>query len=278
MVGKPSMSIDRDRSTIGRRPHAVGWRMWLQGDIAIYVVSIISMVLLWQVIASLFFTPLFFPTPLIVLEKGVELFTDRTIFAHVGVSLARILTGFLVGSALGAPVGLLMGTFRPVRAFIDPYVQFFRFIPSIAWLTPAVIWFGIGEEPKVLIIVYATIFIVIVNTVVGVSNVAVNKIWAARSLGANQRQVFVHVILSATLPYVLTGMRLAMGNSFATVVSAEMIAAEQGLGFLIFNSRLWMATDTIFLGIALLGVLGFGSDRLFRIMIRKFAHQYGPVE
>jgi NitT/TauT family transport system permease protein len=104
-----------------------------------------------------------------------------------------------------------MGSFKPVRMFFDPYIQFFRFIPSIAWLTPAVIWFGIGETPKVLIIVYTTIFIVIINTIVGVSNVSENKIWAGRCLGANGRQIFLFVILPATLPFILTGMRLAMG-------------------------------------------------------------------
>ena len=202
---------------------------------------------------------------------------DGSIYPHIGMSLARIAAGFLIGSALGAPIGLLMGTWRPFRAFLDPYVQFFRFIPSIAWLTPAVIWFGIGETSKVLIIVYTTIFIVIINTVVGVSNIAANKLWAARSLGANRVQEFIYVVLPATLPFILTGMRLAMGNSFATVVSAEMIAAESGLGFLIYNSRLWMATDTIFVSIAVLGFLGLSADRIFRALIYRFAHQYGPA-
>ena len=101
---------------------------------------------------------------------------------------------------------------------------------------------------------------------------------SGRCLGANGRQIFFHVTLPATLPFILTGMRLAMGNSFATVVAAEMIAADQGIGFLIFNSRLWMATDIIFLAIVLLGVLGFTTDRIFRIMIRRFARQYGPIE
>lgn len=273
------MSVLSERPAAARaRPGSAAWRIRPRGDAWIYVVSVISMLILWQLIASLFFTPAFFPTPLVVLEKGAQTVADGSIFQHIAISLQRILAGFFIGSALGAPIGLLMGTFRPVKAFFDPYTQFFRFVPSIAWLTPAVIWFGIGETSKVLIIVYTTIFIVIINTIVGVSNVSLNKIWAGRSLGANQTQVFFHVILPATLPFILTGMRLAMGNSFATVVAAEMIAAEHGIGFLIFNSRLWMATDTIFLSIVLLGALGFMTDRLFRDMIRRFAHQYGPIE
>ena len=244
----------------------------------IYLVSVASMLVIWQLVASLFFRPEFFPTPLIVVRKGWELVADGSIWGHIGVSLARIMSGFVIGSLIAAPIGLLMGSFKPIRTFFDPYTQFFRFIPSIAWLTPAVIWFGIGETPKVLIIVYTTIFIVIINTIVGVSNVSENKIWAGRCLGASARQIFLHVTLPATLPFILTGMRLAMGNSFATVVAAEMIAADQGIGFLIFNSRLWMATDIIFLAIVLLGVLGFTTDRIFRILIRRFARQYGPIE
>jgi len=157
----------------------------------------------------------------------------------------------------------------------DPYIQFFRFIPSIAWLTPAVIWFGIGEMSKVIIILYTTVFIVVINTAVGVASIPPNKIWAARMLGANARQVFFLVIVPATMPYILTGMMLAMGSSFTAVVAAEMVGAEEGLGYLISNSRLWMDTRAIFLAILVVGFLGFAIDLLFRRLIRRFAGRYG---
>ena len=142
---------------------------------------------------------------------------------------------------------------------------------------PVVIWFGIGEISKVLIIVYTTIFIVLINTVVGVANIAPNKLRAAACLGATPLKIFILVTWPATLPFILTGMRLAMGNSFATVVSAEMIAADKGLGYLIFNSRLWMATDKIFIGIVCLGVLGLDHRPHLPHLIVRFAHQYGPI-
>jgi len=243
-----------------------------------FAASIVIMLVVWQLAVSALFNPLFFPTPLLILKKGGELLSTGELFGHIGQSLWRILAGFLVGSLIGAPLGLLMGSFRVARAIFEPYVEFFRFIPSIAWLTPAVIWFGIGETPKVLIIAYTTVFIVAINTVVGVANVSANKIWAAQCLGATRRQLFFFVTLPAALPFILTGMRLAMGNSFATVVSAEMIAADQGIGYLIFDSRLWMATDAIFLAIVVLGLLGFLTDHFFRLLIRRFAGQYGPIE
>jgi ABC-type nitrate/sulfonate/bicarbonate transport system permease component len=250
----------------------------LKTDHLIYAVSIIGMIVLWQVVAATFFKPQFFPTPPQVLAAAQEMVASGELFEHIGISMQRILMGFLIGSAIAAPMGLLMGSVPFVRAIFDPYAQFFRFVPSLAWLTPVVLWFGIGEISKVLIIVYTTVFIVLINTMVGVSHIAPNKLRAAACLGATPLKAFLHVTLPATLPFILTGMRLAMGNSFATVVAAEMIAADSGLGYLIFNSRLWMATDKIFVGIVCLGALGLVTDRFFRYLVVRFAHQYGPIE
>jgi NitT/TauT family transport system permease protein len=250
----------------------------IKSDHLIYVASIAGMVVLWHIIATSFFKPQFFPGPLLVLATGEEMVASGELFEHISISLERILTGFLIGSAIAAPLGLLMGSVRLVRAIFDPYAQFFRFVPSLAWLTPVVLWFGIGEISKILIIIYTTMFIVLINTMVGVAHIAPNKLRAAACLGATPLKSFVHVTLPATLPFILTGMRLAMGNSFATVVAAEMIAADSGLGYLIFNSRLWMATDKIFIGIVCLGTLGLITDRFFRYLVLRFAHQYGPIE
>jgi len=250
----------------------------LKTDHLIYAASIIGMIVLWQVVAATFFKPPFFPTPPQVLAAAQEMVASGELFEHIGISMQRILMGFLIGSAIAAPMGLLMGSVPFVRAIFDPYAQFFRFVPSLAWLTPVVLWFGIGEISKVLIIVYTTVFIVLINTMVGVSHIAPNKLRAAACLGATPLKAFLHVTLPATLPFILTGMRLAMGNSFATVVAAEMIAADSGLGYLIFNSRLWMATDKIFVGIVCLGALGLVTDRFFRYLVVRFAHQYGPIE
>ena len=225
----------------------------IKGDHLIYVASIIGMVVLWHVLATTFFKPQFFPGPLLVLATGEEMVASGELFEHISISLQRILLGFLIGSAIAAPAGLIMGSVRTVRAII-------------------------GEISKVLIIIYTTVFIVLINTMVGVAHIPPNKLRAAACLGATPFKAFAHVTLPATLPFILTGMRLAMGNSFATVVAAEMIAADSGLGYLIFNSRLWMATDKIFIGIVCLGTLGLITDRLFRYLVVRFAHQYGPIE
>ncbi|WP_436644524.1 ABC transporter permease [Microbaculum sp. FT89] len=244
----------------------------------IYFGSIGAALIFWEYIALNYFSPAFFPTPTLVLTTAWEMIKSGELFVHSAISLQRIMLGFLIGSAVAIPLGLLMGSSAYVRAIFEPYTEFFRYVPAIAWLTPVVLWFGIGEVSKVLIIVYTTVFIVAINTIVGVGNISPNKFRAAASLGATPAKMFVYVTWPATLPFVLTGMRLAMGNSFATVVSAEMVAADRGLGFLIFNSRLWMATDKIFVAILCLGGLGMAADRIFRILIRRFAHQYGSAE
>ena len=248
---------------------------WLRGA-GLYVVGFASLFLIWHVAASLLGSVLF-PTPGRVFLKAIELAEDGTLWEETSASLGRIAAGFAGGSLIGIPVGLAIGSFPVVRRLLEPYTEFLRFIPATAMITVAVIWFGIGEGSKVFLIVYTTVFIVIINTAAGVSAVATNKIRAARSLGASSAQVFFHVALPATVPYILTGMRLAMANSFVTIIAAELVAANNGLGKMIWDSRLYMLVDQIFVALLVLGLLGFTADRLFRWGIYAFAGRFSPV-
>jgi len=242
-----------------------------------YALGFASLFVIWQLTSIYLVGSVLFPPPTVVLRKGLVLARTGILFEHLWASLQRILAGFLAGSLLGVPIGLAMGSFRPVRKLLEPYTEFLRFIPSVAMITVAVIWFGIGEASKVFLIVYTTIFIVILNTAAGVSAIAPNKIRAAESLGATRGQIFVHVALPATVPYILTGMRLAMANSFTTIVAAELIAANDGLGKMLWDGRLFMLVDEIFVSLVTLGLLGFATDRLFRWSIYTFAGKYSPA-
>jgi ABC-type nitrate/sulfonate/bicarbonate transport system permease component len=153
-------------------------------------------------------------------------------------------------------------------------VEFFRFIPPIAFVTLAIIWFGLGEASKIVLIVYTTLFMVAINTMIGVLSIEPDKHFAALCLGASQRQVFFHVTIPAAIPNIVTGMKIAMGNSFMTVVSAEMIAAKTGVGYLIMNSRLFLLTEWIFVGIITLGLMGFISDRALRLVANTMLRRY----
>jgi ABC-type nitrate/sulfonate/bicarbonate transport system permease component len=245
--------------------------------VAGYALGFASLFLIWHIAAVYVLHSVLFPPPAEVIAKAIELAEDGVLGQQVAISMQRILIGFVCGSAIGIPVGLAIGSFRPARFLLEPYTEFFRFIPATAMITVAVIWFGIGEGAKIFLIIYTTVFIVILNTAAGVGAVTPNKIRAARCLGANRAQVFVYVALPATVPYILTGMRLAMGNSFVTIIAAEMVAANAGLGKMIWDARLYMLVDQIFVALLTLGLLGFTTDRLFRLAIYTFAGRFSPV-
>jgi ABC-type nitrate/sulfonate/bicarbonate transport system permease component len=245
--------------------------------LGIYLLGFASLFAIWHVAATWILSSVLFPAPWKVFLKAIELAEDGTLWEQSSASLGRIATGFAGGSLLGVPLGLAIGSFPIVRKLLEPYTEFLRFIPATALITVAVIWFGIGEGSKIFLIVYTTIFIVIINTAAGVSAVAPNKIRAARSLGASRAQIFLFVAFPATVPYILTGMRLAMANSFVTIIAAELVAANNGLGKMIWDSRMYMLVDQIFVALLVLGLLGFTADRLFRWGIYTFAGRFSPV-
>lgn len=268
---KTTMSSANDRTW--RAPGRVELYSWLAVTVKIGL-PIAGGLLLWHWASTFLFSSILFPTPLATLTEAVTMLRSGDILKDAGASLGRIGVGFAIGSAIGVILGLLVGYFELARLAMDPYLQFFRFIPPIAWVSPAIIWFGIGETSKVFIIVYGTVFVVALGTIAGVTSVHRDKIRAALMFGASEWQIFRIVIIPSTVHYSLTGMRLAMGIAFMTVVASEMLGADSGLGYLILSSRLWMATDRIFVGIIVLGLLGLLADRLFSLLINQLAHKY----
>lgn len=259
-------------------PTARPRRLW-SGDSGVsrtlaFLSSLVCGLIIWTALAWWVGKPAFLPSPQATLRGAVELLENGQLLESVLASFTRVVIGFSIGTCIGIPLGLFMGKSQIVRAFVDPYVEFFRFIPPIAFVTLAVIWFGLGETSKIILIVYTTVFMVAINTMIGVLGIDPDKRFAALCLGASEAQVFVHVTIPAVIPNIITGMKIAMGNSFMTVVSAEMVAAKTGVGFLIFNSRLFLLTEWIFVGIITLGLMGFLSDRALRIVANRLLHRY----
>jgi len=275
MATPTATTADARRSVPAPRRHGAARRfITVYGG---YTLGFASLFVLWQLASRYLVSSVLFPPPTVVFDKALLLIRNGVLVENLSASMQRILVGFVCGSLLGVPIGLAMGSFRPVRKLLEPYTEFLRFIPSVAMITVAVIWFGIGEGAKIFLIIYTTIFIVILNTAAGVSAIAPNKIRAAQSLGATRSQIFFHVALPATVPYILTGMRLAMANSFTTIVAAELIAANNGLGKMLWDGRLFMLVDDIFVSLVTLGLLGFLVDRMFRWSIYTFAGKYSPT-
>jgi len=236
----------------------------------------IMVIAVWQ-IGAVIYGPDVIPGPLATLKSAGELIADGSLLHYIGISFYRVFVGWVLGSSIAIPLGLLIGRVTIVRIFAEPFLNFIRFIPPIAFITLFLVWFGIGEQSKIALILYATLFIVIMNTLTGVLAVEEDKIRAARSLGASEWQILVHVVIPATVPYMFTGVRLAMGTSYMAIIGAEMIAANEGLGYLIWNSRLFFRTDWIFVGLISLGLIGFFTDRLVGLLGRRVLYRYGIV-
>lgn len=252
-------------------PRAVRLRL---RTLALYAVSVLLGVGVWQLLATTY-GPSLVASPHTTLSAAGELARDGTLINSVVASSRRILIGWALGLVVGVPVGLLIGQIRLVRQLLDPYIEFFRFIPPISFVTLAVMWLGIGESSKVVLIFYTAVFIVILNTSAGVMAVSESKLRAAASLGASRSRILRVVVLPSTVPYIVTGARLAMGNSFLTIVSAEIVASQVGLGSLIWTSRNYGRIDWVFVGIITLGLLGFVFDRVLRVAASRVLRRYG---
>lgn len=233
-----------------------------------------SFILLWELWSDVFGVPQLFPSPRATARTFWELVADGSLPRDAAISMLRILAGFLIGSVAGALLGLAIGTFRVVREVLDPYVNFLRFISGVAWISIFIIWFGIGEASKIVLIAYTTSFTVLLNTLAGIAAISRNKLRVAHCFGATPRQIFFQVTLPATTRYILTGMRLSMANAFLVIVAAEMVQADSGLGFSIMAARQFLAPDIIFCGMITLGVLGLLSDRALTFLSRQLFSRY----
>lgn len=256
-----------------RGPGGAGRRV-LGGRWLLSIVGPVTAIVLWHLASGTLVDPFLLPPPTAVASGMLELLADGTLQESTAISLFRILAGWLVGSAIAIPIGLLVGTSSIARQVIDPFIHFFRFVPAIALITLFIMWLGVREESKVGLIAYATAFIVLVNTASGVGAIPSDKLDAARCLGASRLQVFLHVITPASVPYAFVGMRIAMATAFVVIVGAEIIAANSGLGYLVWTSRLYFRVDWVFAGVIVIGVLGFITDRFWSWAGRRLLGRY----
>jgi len=212
--------------------------------------------------------PLYLPPPEEVWKRTFTVISDGfrgfTLWQHLGYSLFRVVAGFLLGAIVGIPLGYAMGLSDWFRGWFDPIVEFMRPVPPLALIPLVIIWFGIGETGKIILLFLAALWIMAIAARSGVSGVNISKVHAAYSLGASKWQIMRYVIIPNSLPEIFTGARVAMGVCWGTVVAAELVAAEQGAGMMIMVASRFQNTDIVILGIILIGVIGFGIDMLMR--------------
>lgn len=202
-------------------------------------------------------------------------YAGTPLLSHVLGSLRRVFTAFTVGTLVGLLLGLLMGYYKYVRAAFFVVTELLRPIPPLAFITLFILWFGIGEVSKVLIILYAGALIVMLNTMAGVQSCPKDKILAAQTLGANDLAIFLYVILPAALPSIFTGMRVALSVDFGILVAAELLAGDLGIGYIIQDASTFFNVEGLFVGILMIGFFGVMSDFLLRIIASRVVHWQG---
>ncbi|MBB1509708.1 ABC transporter permease [Tessaracoccus sp. MC1756] len=223
------------------------------------VVSVLGGVGLWWLLS---FTQDTLPSPSEVAIRAWELIEDGTLLGDIAASLRRVLLGFFLGSGLAIPLGFAMGWYRPVRAIVEPWTQFFRTIPPLAIIPLAIVFLGIGEVPKVFVITLASFLVSIIATFQGVVNVDKTLINAGRVLGAKDWTIFRRIAVPASLPFIMVGLRQGLGSAWATLVAAELIAAQEGVGYRMQHAQIYYQISTIFVGLITIGVFGLIMDRI----------------
>lgn len=255
------------RPTEVRRDTAVAaGRATKRKMLALNAISIIGGIAVWWILSL---SGVKLPSPPEVVESAINLIRQGILPTDLAASLARVFTGFALGTALAIPVGFLMGWYTLARGLIEPWVQFFRTVPPLAIIPLAMVTMGIGEQPKIFVIFLAAFLSCVISTYQGVVNVDKTLINAARVLGARDREIFARVVVPASTPFILVGMRVGLGSAWATVVAAELIAAQNGLGRRMVFAQTYYDLPTIFVNLIVIGVLGLIMDRiLLRIETR----------
>ena len=244
--------------------------------------SVLVMLFVWWLVTALgLVKPLFVPAPQLVVQKFFQIwregFTNTAFLEHILISTARVLGAFLLACIIGLPLGLAMGMSPLIRGIFDPPIEFYRPIPPLAYLPLMIIWFGIGETSKVLLIFLSVFAPVVLGARSGVKSAAIEQIHAAYSFGATRWQVMRHVILPSAMPEILTAMRVGIGFGWTTLVAAEMVAATSGLGYMVLSASQFLQTSVVIMGIFVIATIAFAFDLLMRFLERRLVPWKGRM-
>lgn len=262
------------RSEAKIRLRRAGTRMNSYGlTVGVLVVS----VLLWQAISMAgVFPPFALPSPVAVWQAFVDIvrngYGGQSLIGDILISCFRIVVGFVGAIAIGVPVGLLMSRNKIIFDLIDPLLQFVRPVPPLAYIPLLVVWFGIGELPKAILILVGTIPVIIIGTMSGVKSTPPLRIAVARTLGATNAQIFRKIVLPSALPEIFTSMRVGIGVAWTCLVAAELIAASSGLGWLVQFAGQALQVAVVIVGIVIIGVIGYAME----LVIRKLENWIVP--
>lgn len=260
------------------------WRWPLSYQLTLSTATLLVLLFIWWGVTALkLISPLFLPSPQQVLHQLITVasaqgFMDATLWQHLAASLTRILIALFAAALIGIPVGIAMGLNATARGILDPLIELYRPVPPLAYLPLMVIWFGIGETSKILLIYLAIFAPVALSALAGVKSAQQVRLRAARSLGASRWQVLWYVVLPGALPEILTGLRIGLGVGWSTLVAAELIAATRGLGFMVQSAGEFLATDVVLAGIAVIAIIAFTLELGLRALQRRLTPWHGATQ
>lgn len=237
-------------------------------------VSVFVFFLAWQFTTSRgLINPVFLPTPEKVWKTFMELvqqgYKGESLLGHIAISMKRLFTALFFAILIGVPLGLIAGSSRFVRAIIDPFIEFYRPLPPLAYYTLIVLWFGIGDESKIILLFLNAFAPLLIGVIFSVQKVPIDRINGAKSLGAKGVSLFVSVIFRSCLPDILTSLRTAIGVAYATLVAAEMVAAVSGIGWMVLDASKYLRNDIVYVGVIIMGIIAIILDSIVRLLIRK---------
>lgn len=243
-------------------------RSWYVGGV---VLTFALILLAWAVLSyGEFVQRTFMPTPDQVLQQFAHQLQNHDFWGHIGISIYRVGMGFLLACALGIPLGILAGTFRFAEAVVVPPTEFIRYMPATAFVPLIMVWAGIGETAKILVIFVGCFFQLVLMAADNARTVSNDLLQVSYTMGARRRQVFERVLIPALLPDLMNTLRLVLGWAWTYLVVAELVAANNGLGFAIMKAQRFLNTDMIFVGIIVIGLLGLMTDRVFAYCHKRF--------
>ena len=251
-------------SSLVKAPGGGGWT----------VITVAVVLFVW-VLSDTFnwIEPIFWPRMADVWNQFIvissEGYRNATLLEHIGVSVMRILGGFALGCLVGIPLGFAVALSRTLNRIFDPIIEFFRPMPPLALIPLVILWFGIDESAKIFLLFLASLWIMALSTRSGAMATNIAKVHCAYTLNANKKQILFKIILPNALPEIFTGMRIAMGVCWGTVVAAELVAAESGIGMMIMVASKFLSTDIVVLGVILISIIAYAIDILMRVLEAK---------
>lgn len=233
--------------------------------LTVSALSVLTFLVIWELVCRLgVVDPIFLPPPSSVLGKGTQMMTEGSLIGHVWASSVRVMTGFFAAVIIAIPLGIALGTSVIARAAFNPILSFLRPLPSMSWIPLSLLWFGITETQKYSIVFMGAFAPALVYVIEATRNVDPLLIRAAQNLGASRAQLMREVILPGSLPQIFSGMKVILGLAWTCVISAELVAAREGLGFLIMNGKEFFQTEVVVLGMVMISITVLVTDFVFR--------------